>query len=277
MAHHVFLFVQHLHCTVYCFESAFRKGEDPMSERIPCQSAGCSATILPTTALKTGGICMPCLQKKLAAEREAYILQNREDVNRYEGVTDPVEILKIMHLPRRHNPLERELPYPKSIREVYHQLSEAERERLETYAISLMDEEDFDQAETILLSLMCFTDARIGRGVRAFFLKERIYPGILYKGAEPAIRDELIRLVDMDEANRNHLLLALAWIGDEEVVRLFAKWRRSPPAWATSCLFRRRIMPMRLAGSWIRTAGNGSFFTVSAITLKKRNRYRQQQ
>ncbi|WP_460323591.1 hypothetical protein [Paenibacillus sp. YSY-4.3] len=45
-----------------------------MSERVPCQNPGCSATILPTTALKTGGTCMPCHQKKLALEQEAIAL-----------------------------------------------------------------------------------------------------------------------------------------------------------------------------------------------------------
>ncbi|MDI4649716.1 DUF1963 domain-containing protein [Cohnella hashimotonis] len=204
-----------------------------MTERIPCQNVGCSATILPATALKTGGICMPCHQKKLAREREAYILQNRKDVDRYDGVTDPVEILKIMHAPRQYDPLVREIPYPKGAQELYHSLTAAQREQMETYAISLIEQEDFDQAETILLSLVCFTNERIERGLVALFRQEKYDPGILYKAAGPAIRDELIRLVQRDTDNRNHLLLALAWIGDEEVVQLFAKWRKSPPRWAS--------------------------------------------
>ncbi|MFF2889293.1 DUF1963 domain-containing protein [Paenibacillus sp. NPDC057967] len=205
-----------------------------MSERVACQNSGCSATILPTTALKTGGTCMPCYQKKLALEKEAYILQNRKDVDWYKGIIDPVEVLKIMHTPRKYNPLVRELPYHKSAQELYHQLTKADCERLETYAISLIDQEDFDQAETILLSLVCFTDARIERALHAFFHKGMYYPGILYKEASPAIRDELIHLVERDPANRNHLLLALAWIGDEVVVRLFAKWKKGPPVWASN-------------------------------------------
>ncbi|MFD2330879.1 hypothetical protein ACFSR7_16635 [Cohnella sp. GCM10020058] len=136
-----------------------------MAERIPCQNVGCSATILPATALKTGGTCMPCHQKKLAREREAYILQNRKDVDRYDGVTDSVEILKIMHAPRPYDPLVREIPYPISAQELYRQLTAAEREHMETYAISLIEQEDLDQAEKILLSLVCFTDERIERGL----------------------------------------------------------------------------------------------------------------
>ncbi|MBW5448723.1 hypothetical protein GE107_22025 [Cohnella sp. CFH 77786] len=33
--------------------------------------------------------------------------------------------------------------------------------------------------------------------------------------------------------NRNHVLLALAWIGDEDVIRQFTKWRENPPPWAS--------------------------------------------
>lgn len=72
---------------------------------------------------------MPCHQKKLALEKETYILQNRKDVDRYAGIIDPVEILKIMHTPRKYNLLENDLPYHKSAQELYHQLTEAERKR----------------------------------------------------------------------------------------------------------------------------------------------------
>ncbi|WP_201755356.1 hypothetical protein [Paenibacillus glycinis] len=67
-----------------------------MSERLPCQTPGCAATILSVTATKTGGICMPCHQKKLASEKRAYIVQHRQDIDRYAGITDPVEILIFM-------------------------------------------------------------------------------------------------------------------------------------------------------------------------------------
>lgn len=204
-----------------------------MSERLPCQTADCKASILPATALKTGGICMPCHQRKIALEKQAFIEQNRKDVDLYAGVNDPVEILKIMHKPRKYNPLEHEIPFHKTAQELYHKLTGSERERLETYAIGLLEEDDFDQAETILLSLACFSSAHIERGLEAFFRKGKYYPGILYKDAGQDIRDKLIHQLEFDSANRNHLLLALAWIGDEVVVRLFEIWRQHPPRWAS--------------------------------------------
>lgn len=203
-----------------------------MSERVPCQTPDCTATILPATAAKTGGLCMPCHQQKLAEEHKAYIAQHRRDVDRYAGVSDPVEILKLMHAPRVYDPLVQELPYPKSARQLYRQLTVAEQERMESYAIEQLEQGDEDQAELILLSLASFAGARIERGLEAMYREERYDPGILYKQASPAIRDALISRVEQDAASRNLLLLALAWIGDEEVVRLFAGWRQHPPSWA---------------------------------------------
>lgn len=40
--------------------------------------------------------------------------------------------------------------------------------------------------------------------------------------------------VESGEGNRNHLLQALAWIGDAVVVDRFAHWRREPTSWGQS-------------------------------------------
>ncbi|WP_405108719.1 DUF1963 domain-containing protein [Paenibacillus sp. FSL K6-1217] len=227
-----------------------------MSERLPCQTPGCTGTILPATALKTGGICMPCYQQKKAMEKQAYIEQNRKEVNRYAGIHDPVEILTIMHSPRKPDPLIKEVPYPRTAQELYRGLTEEERERMESYAVHLLEEEeDVDQAEMILVSLLCFTDTRLGPGLDSFLRTENYNPPILFKDADAQIRDRLIAQVESDPANRNLLLLALAWIGDEEVVRLFAAWRQSPPEWA-STLYQAPETYAREAG-WELDAGGG--------------------
>lgn len=176
---------------------------------------------------------MPCVQKNFRLEEEAYIKQHRKDVDLYTGITKPVEILKIMHAPKEYNPLENLIPYPISSQKLYHQLSVDEQEQMELYAITLMDDGDFNQAEQILTSLICFANARVERGMEELFLREVYYPGILYKNAGSVIRDKLIRRVKRDSENRNHILSALAWIGDKEVVRLFAKWKKKPPRWAS--------------------------------------------
>ncbi|MFD1908894.1 hypothetical protein ACFSQ7_40370 [Paenibacillus rhizoplanae] len=94
-----------------------------------------------------------------------------------------------------------------------------------------------------------------GRASKSFLRTENYYPAILYKDADAVIRDRLIAQVETDQVNRNHLLLALAWIGDEEVVRLFAAWRQSPPVW-TSALYISPEMYAREAG-WELDADGG--------------------
>jgi len=64
-----------------------------LSERIPCRSEGCKATIFQTTTDRTGGYCMPCYQKIKRKEEEEFIKKNRKNVNLYANITDPVEIL----------------------------------------------------------------------------------------------------------------------------------------------------------------------------------------
>ncbi|MEO2603933.1 hypothetical protein [Clostridium butyricum] len=101
-----------------------------MSNRIPCKSEGCNSTILQTTAERTGGYCMPCYQKIKRKEEEEFIKKNRKDINLYDSISDPAEIIKIMHTPKKYNPLENYLKYEKSIEEIYGILSKEDIERM---------------------------------------------------------------------------------------------------------------------------------------------------
>lgn len=87
-----------------------------MGERIPCITEGCKATILQITADRTGGYCMPCYQRMKRKEREEFIKKNRKDVNLYANISDPVEILKIMHKPKKCNPLDNYVKYEKVLK-----------------------------------------------------------------------------------------------------------------------------------------------------------------
>lgn len=66
------------------------------------------------------------------------------------------------------------------------------------------------------------------------FIEERMFvPSWLYLGGAPETTERLLGLMK-DEAlkgERNALLLALAWIGDDLVRAVFRSWREQPPAW----------------------------------------------
>ena len=99
-------------------------------KRIPCKNKNCDKTILEVTSKKTGGYCYPCYNAIEAKKREEYIRKNRRDVNLYEGINDPVEIIKIMHKDKKYDPLIKYIDYPKTKEEVYDILSTDDVESL---------------------------------------------------------------------------------------------------------------------------------------------------
>ena len=77
----------------------------PETPRLPCRTEGCGNTILPTTARANDGYCMPCVQKRLREEHEEYVRRNRREIDPYAGITDPVEVIRVIHTPRPYDPL----------------------------------------------------------------------------------------------------------------------------------------------------------------------------
>lgn len=84
------------------------------------------------------------------------------------------------------------------------------------------------------------------RGVHTRMLDAGLLqPAIAFRTADPAARDRLIAWIrefdglvpdrrSADALSLNHLLVALAWVGDAEAQQLFARWRDSPPSWASA-------------------------------------------
>jgi hypothetical protein len=78
--------------------------------------------------------------------------------------------------------------------------------------------------------LSAFHERMIGGGI--------FHPGVVYYGAGAKIGPHLINILEgggarLDTLLRNHLLVALAWIGDSNVRSSFMQWRRQPPKWAS--------------------------------------------
>ncbi|MCF7756473.1 DUF1963 domain-containing protein [Paenibacillus xylanexedens] len=204
-----------------------------MTERILCIREGCANTILPATAAKTGGYCMPCKQEMEREERQRYIEANRRDVNLYAGITDPVEILKIMHKPQVRDPLIRYTPYEQSEEQVYLSLSVEQQGQMKDYAMQRICTGDEDTGKDILVYLVCYHDISLTAEIPELLEQEIYYPALLYKSASEEVRDRLLQQVNSDDENRNHILLMLAHIGDDVVVQQFRQWRQSPPSWAS--------------------------------------------
>jgi hypothetical protein len=205
-----------------------------MSDRILCKTPECLNTILPSTAERTNGCCMPCVRAAASRENEEYVRKNRRDFNEFDGVADQVEVLKIIHRPRKFDPLINWIAYDTPTDRIYTTLNRDEQHRLAKYAESLIGTERNDEAEEIVLCLAAFTDATIENCLRAFVKRSSIWPSLPFCRASSDLRDELIAKVERDEENRNRILLALAWIGDSIVTELFDRWKKNPPSWRDS-------------------------------------------
>lgn len=202
-----------------------------MAERIPCKTEYCGATILPSTAAKTGGICMPCHQEQERKKQQAYIEQHRKTVNLYEGLTDHLDILKVMHTPRNQGPLIQYTPYPLSMEQMYISLSDYEAGGMLEYAMELLAINNESEAEDILLSLVCYRNYNISNALPELIERGLFHNPIVFKDAPQDIQEQLLERVIWDEDNRNHLLLVLGWIGNAVVTEQFREWQLQPPKW----------------------------------------------
>ncbi|MCR3759229.1 DUF1963 domain-containing protein [Clostridium felsineum] len=199
--------------------------------RIPCKNSECKGMPLLSTVEKTGGYCMPCFTEIKRKEKEKYIKKNRKDINLYEGITDLVEILIIMHNPKKYDPFKNYLPYEKTVEEIYEALTLEDIQKLKGYVIQLIKEKQIDKAEEIIIELACFTKVALTDCLEILIKSKNYRPSIGFKGASEEVRDVLIEEIEKNENDRNELLLALSWIGDKRIVSLFNEWKSQPPVW----------------------------------------------
>jgi hypothetical protein len=208
-----------------------------VSIRIACKTAGCTRTILAATAARTGGHCMPCVQAKERQQREAHIRANRRDVDPYDGMDDPLEILKLVHSPPKPDPLIRYAPPPRKPAVLYAELDSGQIAALVRHAHSLLKKGDTHRAQDIAACLVAFVGADISSLLQELIRSEEMRPEFVFHRAAPKIRNlltqHLARVAGHDRLLTDKLLSALAWVGDERVVELFAGWRAQPPSWAS--------------------------------------------
>ncbi len=211
-----------------------------MTERVKCSNNECEAMILIATAERNGGVCMPCRQSAERLARVEYVRKNRRDVDLFFGVTDPVEILKIMHLQAERDPLINLIPYQKTAEEVYGSMNSGDIARLKAYLVELLDDEEYEQALDIVKELASFTDANLADICAILAEAEEYYPGYIFRTAGSELADNLIARLnragegEIEQLQLSHMLDALAWIGTDNVVRQFVGWRKEPPQWEAS-------------------------------------------
>lgn len=181
---------------------------------------------------------MPCVQAKQRQQRAAYIRANRRDVDPYAGIDDPLEILKIVHQPPKPDPLIRYAQSPRKIAALYAELDSRQIAALIRHAHALLKKRATDPAQDIATCLVAFTSTDISSLQQELIQLGELRPEFVFQRAAPKIRDlltqHLARVAGRDALRTDKILCALAWIGDERVVELFAGWRAQPPVWASA-------------------------------------------
>ena len=116
----------------------------------------------------------------------------------------------------------------------YHLLSQAEGKELGQLALSLLDtkvKQEEDTLEGVLVSLACLVPGALDGLHQDVAAREIFYPPEIYLGADERTQSALIQRIVSGDGSKNHLLSALAWVGDAGVQEQFKLWRDAPPDW----------------------------------------------
>jgi hypothetical protein len=202
-----------------------------ISQRLPCKSSDCRNTILPATASVNDGYCMPCVQKRKSAQWEEYVRLNRREVNQYEGIADHVEIIRLACSERGHDPLVRFAPPPLPLPELFAGLSGQDVDRLTDVCLTALVNGNETLCNAISRALAAFTDHNLDRLAIQLVERCHLWPSIVFRNAGGEVRQQLLRALESGVAEPNHALLGLAWIGDDQTVDTFRRWKANPPAW----------------------------------------------
>ena len=164
---------------------------------------------------------MPCVQAKERQQREAHIRANRRNVDPYDGIDDPLALLKLVHSPPKPDPLIRYLPPPRKPATLYAELDSGQIAAMVRHAHSLLKKGDIHKAQDIAACLLAFVSADISSLLQELIRVEELRPEFLFHRAAPKIRNlltqHLARVAGHDRLLTDKLLSALAWVGDERV------------------------------------------------------------
>jgi hypothetical protein len=151
----------------------------------------------------------------------------------------------------------------------YRSLTAAQGRDLARLAIQAIDRGDLDKAETVLLHLACLVPNSLNGLRRELMARNFFYPHEVYLAADEATTRRLLDRAEQDDLNRNHLLCAVAWAGNEVVQRQFAVWRDEPPVWWSSLLVPLETYAQQAGWALTADGGRKNLFFDACYTLAR--------
>ena len=91
-----------------------------------------------------------------------------------------------------------------------------------------------ERSEDYLTCLACLRSGSLNPFHSALIDAEIFTSGFIYSGASKDVTTKLVTSLESEKTGLtvNHLLLCLAWTGNDVALEAFAKWRENKPSWA---------------------------------------------
>ena len=150
----------------------------------------------------------------------------------FAGVSDIVEVLRLVHNPPPHDPLILQVPYGKPTTAIYRALSQVDAERLVAVAA-----ETPGMLRTVASYLACFSKVGLGACQRALLAQDDPYPAHAFRGGGEDVAEALFEILkrsirDEDRLLLDHTLCALAWARSPRAIEAMMGWARERPSWS---------------------------------------------
>lgn len=124
---------------------------------------------------------------------------------------------------------------------LYRSLDHEEARGLVHLALDAFEPGKTGVTDEILRCLACLRLGSLNASHHALLDRGISYPPVVWHGAGADVASRIVGMLTGEHTN--HLLLALAWIGDEVVQDAFHRWRDDPPEWVA----RLHVPPHRYA------------------------------
>ncbi|MDP4182674.1 MAG: DUF1963 domain-containing protein [Bacillota bacterium] len=195
----------------------------------------------------------------------------RKDFALYNGEKDYVEIIKLMSDPRKFDINIDCLKLRRNVEEIYLPLTQQEIQLVKEHVSELIESDYIDEAEEVLMALVCIVETDINECLTALINKEYYRCSTIFKNASAEVRDLLIERIETEDGERHNILCALSLIGDQTVFNLFNEWKNNPPEWINE-LYKPLDNYSLVAGWQLSEDGkNKNLFSYDCYPIKKEN------
>lgn len=141
-------------------------------------------------------------------------------------MSDSIRRIRSYHETRRHENLAQS---QRQVHDLYLSLTPSEVDQAVRTALDLLASDE-STAEEMFRCLACFHSGSLRAAHQTLVERRRFYPAIMYYGAEDEVAKRILILLS-DQENIDHMLRALAWIGNDTVQKAFQAWKEKPPDW----------------------------------------------